>query len=85
MQFALLAEACFECGSEQFVSSLAFCLQSLRLNRRFLLLEILFIDGIVLSYVVDHPIRSQGNRISRLPDRKFECCGELLRAPDLRD
>src|SRR5467141_185338 len=85
MQFALLAEACFECGSEQFVSSLAFCLQSLRLNRRFLLLEILFVDGIVLGDTIDHPIRSQRDWISHLADRKFERNGELLRASDLRD
>src|SRR5712664_3357076 len=85
MQFALLAEACFECGSEQFVSSLAFCLQSLRLNRRFLLLEILFVDGLVLGDTIDHPIRSQRDWISHLADRKFERNGELFRTSDLRD
>src|SRR6266478_1730262 len=85
MQFALLAEACFECRSEQFVSGLAFSLQGLRLDRRFLLLEIFFVDGIVLGDAIDHPIRSQRDWISHPADRKFERNRELLRASDLRD
>src|SRR6266849_1864826 len=79
MQFAFLAEACFERRSEQFVSSLAFRLQRLRLDRRSLLREVCFADGIVLGDAVDHPIRSKEDRISRLADWKFERGGELLR------
>src|SRR6266853_5072236 len=85
MQFAFLAEACFERSSEQFVSSLAFRLQRLRLDRRSLLHEVLFADGIVLGDAVDHPIRPQKDWIPCLADRKFERGGKLLRTSGIGD
>ena len=54
-QFALLLEAVFERGSEQFVGRLALSLQNLLFDFRFLLFEIVLVDRIVLGDAINRP------------------------------
>ena len=85
MQLALLQEARFEGGSEQFVSSLPFSLQDLLFDFGFLFSEIILVDGIVLRDAIDRPILPERDRIAGLADRKSKCNRELLSAAKVRD
>src|ERR1035437_5703132 len=73
----------FNRGPQQLVSSLAFRLQRPRLDRRFLLCEVVLTDRVVLGDSVDDPIGSEEDRISRLTNRKSKSGGELLRTAEI--
>ena len=69
VQLALLLEARFQGGSEQFVGGLPLLLQNLLFDFGFLLCEIVLVDGIVLRDAIDGPIlaRAGSDRRSGRP------------------
>src|SRR5579864_8127074 len=85
MQLALLQEARFEGGSEQFVGGLPLPLQNLLFDFGFLLIEIILVDGIVLRDAIDGPILAKRDWIAGLADRQRKRGGKLLGAAYVRN